>query len=294
MTIFLYILVLALDFEVSDNDLLSDIYLFEREISSIESEDYGTADTTKLVNEQFKKRLSYYTENKEILSDRELFQLRRAIDSALFVTLSNKYSFLYESTLYFHSGDPPYRGVAQALHNHWMTRNFEQMAALYQEFDDLGKESYLLASEPLPYKEFRTLIVEHSQLTLIDRSHVLNEEYHLVVVSDPRCWFSQSLYSDYERVAQSTSDLSEQITWLIPQHSAVTPKELVDLKEDYPSINFEIAYRNSDWQDYMSFYQVPVIYTVTQGQFSLDVVGWSKDDDKQILSDLIDGFYLQE
>lgn len=293
MIIYIVNFAVALQLEVAHNDLLNDIYSFKHELSSIESEDYGTVRATNLVNDKFEKRLSYYTENKEVLSDRELFQLRHAIDSAFFITLSNKYASLYESTLYFHSEDPPYQDITQAIHNHWVARDFKQVDTLNEKFHGHLETNYLLPSDPLPDKEFSTLTVEQSQVTSIDRSHLLNEEYYLVVVSDPGCWFSQNLYSVYERITHSANDLPEYIIWLLPQHSTLTPEKLVELREDYPSINFEIVYRNSDWKDYISFYQVPVIYTVTEGQFSLDVVGWSKDDDKQNLIDLIDVSHFQ-
>lgn len=279
----------ALSVELIDRELVNDIYAFKNSIQAIEFKDYYNDETSKLVKQNYNTFIAYHVSNMSNLNNKELEQLRVAIDVAFHVTFSKEYSLLYENTIAYQLGAISDQDIERAIHIHWVARDFKRMSSFARRLNarDYIEAKYFFIEPSFSYQSFATISVEGVELKITDKSQLLNEDYHLVVVSDIGCWFSRNLYHSYENAIQSGADFSGKITWLITQDSSVTPSELNRLKKEFPSIDFYLVYRNSDWMNHISFDQVPVVYSITNGEFELEIVGWAEENDAKELVDLV-------
>lgn len=264
----------------SGDDFLADMYALRNLISSVEADEDAINSGADVIEQQYNEFIQRQVNSIEALTGNQLHQLRKVLSTGFNTRLSHQYAAYYEDTLYAENARAPEYHLEHLLYFFWNERDFERFFAFANTFNlsDSVKDNYLIESEgniEVGNKYRETMILNDGALTAVSRSSLFNEDFHVVVVSSPGCGFSQTLYSDFNKGAQSHPELSTHFSWFISQHSGARPAELLSLQETYPSINFDIVVFDHEWSEDLNLLQYPLIYVVSGGEINLALTGWT-------------------
>jgi len=171
------------------------------------------------------------------------------------------------------------RGIATDEHYRKMyetfigARMFDEARALakrhsvpdLEEAPDL-REAVLLPGQPTK------MVVDPTARVLLRRSVDLHP-VQVVVVSHPRCHFSENAMRDIQADPVLRTAFLEHATWLAPQHDNLEFDAIQRWNREHPGMQHAIAYRNDEWP-MIDSWGTPTFYVIKGGVVSAKVEGW--------------------
>ncbi|MBT2116381.1 hypothetical protein KK141_14110 [Dyella sp. LX-66] len=134
-------------------------------------------------------------------------------------------------------------------------------------------------------REGPTALVLHEEngiRTLRREALSVSDGLKILVISHPRCHFSQYAVRDLMDDPVLGPVFRDHAVWLMPQDGDLALSSLERWNQDHPGAPLSIAYRESDWP-VVTQWATPTFYVLDRGKLVGEVDGWPREGNRAAL-----------
>ncbi|KFZ32005.1 hypothetical protein IDSA_04835 [Pseudidiomarina salinarum] len=171
---------------------------------------------------------------------------------------------------------------------HWQTRNFSELERIKSSFPvsehAISHYPLVLSSDTLDtHMLLKSRVTPETDIEV--SSYDLDEEsLQVVAVIDLSCGFSRTLLETLQE-DPSLFDSVKNITFVFPQASFASPRDVARLSNDIGNMKFAIINNEKAWPTDIYFHEFPMFYFLHNNQVVHRISGWPSEEQAKVIAD---------